>query len=215
MGTAGPTACPSVCKGFVHAQLITRLGFLELSVSLSQACLWECIMSTQEFASRNRQRINNTRHNKWSFPTLTCLAFSAASSLWEKIFPSSPNFSFNLSLPTAIFNPNPCMHSDETGCLMWESFSCTALPVIFLHGHLQTSHYATVAESWKLCWGSLLILSTGPCFYSVCWPSGPLPPSLLWQTSSTDSAAPKLSHISVSSNPTDFLLCSDLYKRLL
>lgn len=211
MGTAGPAACPSVWKGFVHAQLITRLCFLELSVSqrrLKHVC--ESVLCLhRNSASQNRQRINNTRHNKWSFPTLTCLAFLAASSLWGKLFPPH-QICYNLSLPRAIFNPNPRMQSDETGYRMWEHFSCIALPVIFLHGDLQTSHYTTVAEIQSLCWESLLILSTGPRFYSVCWPSGPLPPFLLWQTSSTHSAAPKLSLIRISSNPTDFLLCYDL-----
>lgn len=141
-GTDGPAACPNVWKGFVHAQLITRLGFFELSVPqrrLKHVC--ESVLCLhRNSASQNRPRINNTRHNKWSFPTLTYLAFSAASSLWEKLFPPHQIFQFNLSLPTAIFIPNPRMHSEETWYLMWEYFSFTALPVNFLHEHLQTSY---------------------------------------------------------------------------
>lgn len=38
--------------------------------------------------SQNQQRMNSTRHNKWSFPTLP---FLAARSLWGKTSPSLPN----------------------------------------------------------------------------------------------------------------------------
>lgn len=52
------------------------------------------------YTSQNRQRMDSTRHRKWSFPTLTCLAFPAARSFWA-VIPSLSNLPFFVT-----FSPN-------------------------------------------------------------------------------------------------------------
>lgn len=87
---------PHCIKGFMAVHFITRLCFYGLwafgfSLSLSirrPKSVCECVLSLhRNSTSEDRERMNNTRHSNWGFPTLAFLAFSAARSLeWIYLF---------------------------------------------------------------------------------------------------------------------------------
>lgn len=138
---AGAHCLPQYIEG-LHPCTVYPKAVLSWSLPLpaggSSVCVNVCYPYTGTPLPQNRWRINNTRHNKWSFLTLKFLAFPLARPVVHIYCPPHHSSIFNHFLPILFYYAN-CLWlkiSPDTNrsASIWEGgLDLTQKPVYALH----------------------------------------------------------------------------------